>query len=267
MTAPADDPWKDLAKWTSARIALGRAGASLPTREVLSFALAHAQARDAVHAALNAESICADLRAMGLTCLAVESQAIARDLYLRRPDKGRILAEGSARAVSALRPPAVDVALVIADGLSATAVNAHAINFLTALLPRLAALQMSVTPIIVARGARVALGDEIAERMGARAVAVLIGERPGLSSPDSLGVYLTFDPKPGRMDAERNCISNVRTEGLDYDLAAFKLTWLLREAFRRRLTGVALKDESDTLLASGQLPPMLTPPVPDPDRQ
>lgn len=267
MSGPPNDPWQNLAKWTSARIALGRAGASLPTREVLAFALAHALARDAVHAALDAESICAELRALGQTCLAVESQAVARDFYLRRPDKGRTLSEASARALSASRAPAVDVALVIADGLSATAVHAHAINFVAALLPRLGALQMSIAPVVVARGARVALGDEIAERLGARAVAVLIGERPGLSSPDSLGVYLTFDPKPGRTDAERNCISNVRTEGLGYDLAAFKLTWLLREAFRRRLTGVALKDECDTLLAADQPPPMLTPPAPAPGPQ
>lgn len=258
MRPPAKDPWQDLRAWTPARIALGRAGASVPTQEVLGFALAHAQARDAVHAALDAEAVCLALRSMGQTCIAVESQAIARDLYLRRPDKGRMLSEHSVRALSDLHTPPADLALVVADGLSATAVHAHATAFLGALLPRLSALELTIAPIVVARGARVALGDDIAQRLRARAVAVLIGERPGLSSPDSLGLYLTFDPKPGRTDAERNCISNVRAQGLSYDLAAFKLAWLLREAFRRSLSGVALKDESDTLLASSASPPLLT---------
>lgn len=256
MSPPAPDPWQNLRAWTPARIALGRTGASLPTREVLSFALAHAQARDAVHAALDADAVCAQLRSLSQPCLAVESQATARDLYLRRPDKGRTLTEASRHALAALHEPA-DVALVVADGLSATAVHAHATALLRALLPRLEALGLSVAPTVVARGARVALGDEIARILGARAVAVLIGERPGLSSPDSLGVYLTFDPKPGRTDAERNCISNVRGQGLGYELAAFKLAWLLREAFRRGLSGVALKDDSDTLLAQGAQPPLL----------
>jgi ethanolamine ammonia-lyase small subunit len=258
VSAPPKDPWRSLAAWTSARIALGRAGASLPTREVLAFSRAHAQARDAVHAALDADALCAALRALGQTCVAVESQAVARDLYLRRPDKGRLLDHASARALVDLQAPASDVALVIADGLSATAVHAHALPLVTALLPRLAAMQLSLAPIVVARGARVALGDEVTSRLRAQAVAVLIGERPGLSSPDSLGVYLTFAPQAGRTDAERNCISNVRTEGLGINLAAFKLAWLLREALRRGLSGVALKDESDTLLSPGAAPPELS---------
>ena len=139
---------------------------------------------------------------------------------------------------------------MVGDGLSAAAVHAHAVPLVAAILPHATRLGLSLAPVVVARGARVALGDEVGALLKARAVAVLIGERPGLSSPDSLGIYLTFDPKPGRSDAERNCISNIRTEGLDCELAAFKLAWLVREALRRELTGVGLKDESDQALAA-----------------
>ena len=269
MSAPRD-LWHHLAARTFARIALGRAGSALPTREVLAFASAHAQARDAVHAPFDADAMCRDLEATGLPCVKVESQAVAREHYLCRPDHGRRLSTQSAQALAARDPQPVDIALVIGDGLSATAVTTHAAAVVRALRPRLAALQLSTSPIIVARGARVALGDEIAHRLGAKAVAILIGERPGLSSPDSLGIYFTFAPKPGLTDATRNCISNVRAEGLGYDLAAFKLSWLIREAFRRGLSGVDLRDESDALLDTADAtPPLLTlsPPAPAPDRR
>ena len=237
------DPWAKLARWTPARIALGRSGASLPTREVLAFALAHARARDAVHAGLDVVALQACLGALSLDSIVVTSDAPDRALYLRRPDFGRRLSQASRDALGGLPRSAPDLALVIGDGLSAAAVQAHAVPLLAAFLPR--AVPLTLSPVVVARGARVALGDEIGALLGARAVAVLIGERPGLSSPDSLGVYLTFAPRPGRSDAERNCISNIRTEGLSYDSAAFKLAWLVREALRRSLTGVDLKDESD----------------------
>lgn len=251
------DPWAGLARLTPARIALGRAGASLPTAEVLRFSLAHAQARDAVHARLEVASLKGGLDALLGPVLAVESQAIDRALYLRRPDLGRRLAAGSAAALKAAATGDADLAIVIGDGLSARAVNAHAAPLIEALKPRLAALGLKLAPPVVAIGARVALGDEIGAILRAKAVAMLIGERPGLSSPDSLGVYLTVAPRPGRTDAERNCISNVRAEGLSYDLAAFKIAWLLREALRRGLTGVDLKDDSDRLLEAGKPPPAL----------
>jgi ethanolamine ammonia-lyase small subunit len=250
MPAPTRDPWLKLARFTPARIALGRAGASLPTGEVLKFALAHAKARDAVHAAFDPGEIVRSLAELGLQAIEVASGATERTLYLRRPDHGRRLSQESKSRLNEKRSAKLfDLALVVGDGLSAAAVHAHAVPLIAALLPHARGAKLSLAPVAIARGARVALGDEIGALLGARLVAVLIGERPGLTSPDSLGVYLTFDPKPGRSDAERNCISNVRAEGLSYDLAAFKLAWLVREALRRSLTGVALKDESDLALA------------------
>jgi ethanolamine ammonia-lyase small subunit len=260
MRPPLRDLWAPLARRTPARIALGRASASLPTREVLTFALAHARARDAVHAALDIDDLQRGLAALGLDAIAVASEAAAegRSLFLRRPDYGRRLSQASReRLVARAAPPTAsgaDLALMIGDGLSAAAIKAHAVPLLAAFLPRAAALGLSLAPVVAANGARVALGDEVGELLNARAIAVLIGERPGLSSPDSLGVYLTHAPKPGRSDAERNCISNIRAEGLGYDLAAFKLAWLVREALRRLATGVALKDESDTALAALDVP-------------
>lgn len=253
----ARDPWSHLSARTPARIAIGRAGGSLPTREVLAFALAHARARDAVHAPFDPRRITAGLTELGLTVVAVESLARDRAAYLRRPDWGRQLAEAAGPALDALGAAPTDLAIVIADGLSATAVETNALPLVTALLPRLASADIGLAPVVVATGARVALGDVIAARLGAKAVLVLIGERPGLSAPDSLGAYLTFDGKAGRHDAERNCVSNIRTGGLPVDAAAFKLTWLITEAFRRKLTGIGLKDESDLLLSSDGRPPAL----------
>jgi ethanolamine ammonia-lyase small subunit len=239
------DPLAALRAFTPARIGLGRSGSSLPTREVLGFAMAHALARDAVHAAFDADAIATALRGLGLQAVTCDSAASSRQVYLRRPDLGRSLSDASREALEALGPAAADLALVIADGLSARAVHDHAIPFAAALLPLLAAAGVSVGPAVVAREARVALGDEIGEKLGVRAVAMLIGERPGLSAPDSLGLYLTFAPRPGRSDAERNCISNIRTAGLSYVEAAHKAAWLIHEALRRGLTGVDLKDESE----------------------
>ncbi|MFG1183327.1 ethanolamine ammonia-lyase subunit EutC [Xanthobacter aminoxidans] len=250
----ARDPWSKLSRHTPARIALGRTGASLPTEEVLRFALAHAQARDAVHTPFDAARVEEEVRGLGFSTLRAESAAQARDVYLRRPDLGRRLSDESRTRLAQAAGEPVDLALVVADGLSSAAVHAHTLPFLAALKARITDAGWTTAPVVIASQARVALGDEVGHLLKARTVVLLVGERPGLSSPDSLGLYLTYNPKPGRSDAERNCISNVRPEGLAYDLAAFKLAWHIREAFARQITGVELKDESDLLLETG-LPP------------
>lgn len=242
--------WARLRRLTPARIGLGRAGSGLPTREVLRFGLAHAQARDAVHAPMDAQAIEAGLRALGFATLRVASQAADRAAYLRRPDHGRRLAEPDRAALERAAADPVDLAVVVADGLSARAIHEGAEGFLAAFAPHVARAGWSLAPVVVASQARVALGDAVGAALKARAVAVLIGERPGLSSPDSLGIYLTLSPRPGRSDAERNCISNVRPAGLSHEVAAFKLDWLLTQAFSRGLTGVSLKDESDAALTT-----------------
>lgn len=244
---PGARPLAELAKLTPARVALGRSGASLPTREVLRFGMAHAQARDAVHAPFDADDVANRLAQLGLEMIRVESAAGSREQYLRRPDLGRKLSPGSREALTARRGD-FHLAIVVADGLSSTAIHQNAVPFVTVLLPALTRQGLRLAPIVVGCEARVALGDEIGAALGAHAVAVLIGERPGLSSPDSLGAYLTFAPRAGLTDAARNCISNIRPGGLAYEHAAFKLSWLIAEAFRRSLTGVALKDESDLAL-------------------
>ncbi len=249
------DPWSALRAHTPANIAIGRTGHSLPTREVLRFGLAHAQARDAVHVALDSARLTSELAAAGWASVTVHSAAAdsgggARQTYLCRPDLGRRLSESGALQLDTLAAAGhatPDLCVMIGDGLSPLAVQSHALPLLDALRTRWrdAGRHWSTTPVVIATQARVALGDEVAERLRARMVLVLIGERPGLSSPDSLGIYATWAPHVGRSDAERNCISNVRAFGLSYPAAAFKLAWLIEEAFRRELTGVALKDESD----------------------
>lgn len=250
MTGAPRDPWSWLAARTPARIALGRAGASLPTREVLSFALAHALARDAVHARVDWPALATRLRELGLATVDVSSAARERAVYLRRPDLGRRLDDASverlrAAAGAAAGAAACDVALVVGDGLSATAVDAHAAAVVAALVPLLTARGLRLGPTVLAEGARVALGDEAGALLGARLVVMLIGERPGLSAADSLGAYLTFDPRPGRTDAERNCVSNIRPNGLAPAAAARNIAWLVAAALDMRATGVGLKDRSD----------------------
>ena len=227
--------WTDLRRFTPARVALGRVGHGLPTAAHLAFQAAHAAARDAVHAELDVDRLATDLATAGLPSLQIRSACPDRRTYLLRPDLGRRLAPGEAARLA----PSPGIAFVVADGLSASAVQRHAAPLLAATIPALG----TPCPIVIARQGRVALGDEIGAALGAEAVAVLIGERPGLSSPDSLGVYLTWNPRPGRTDAERNCISNIRPEGLPIPDAAAKLLWLIHAMRRLRLTGVALKDE------------------------
>ena len=250
------NPWQELKEFTAARIALGRTGVSLPTHALLQFGLAHAQARDAVHQPLQSAPLISGLEAIGQNALELHSAARHRDEYLRRPDLGRCLSTESRAQLQGHDKASVDLAIVIADGLSSTAIAHHALPLLEQWLPQLAQRGISLAPIVIAHQARVALGDEVGELLKARMVVVLIGERPGLSSPDSLGLYLTWQPAVGRLDAERNCISNVRPEGLDYPQAIHKLQWLLEQAFLRRLTGVALKDESDELLLTQEPAPI-----------
>ncbi len=236
--------WASLRRFTDARIALGRAGTSLPTRELLALNAAHAAARDAVQVAADFGPLAGALEAAGETILRVHSRAADRAGYLRRPDLGRTLAPDAVERLQAVRtevPP--DLVIVVADGLSAGAL-AHVTPLLSALLPGLRAAGFTVGPVVLARQARVALGDPVALALGARLVLVLIGERPGLSSPDSLGAYLTFGPQPHTPDSARNCVSNIRPAGLDTRTAAWRLRELIGQALRRELSGVALKDEA-----------------------
>jgi ethanolamine ammonia-lyase small subunit len=239
--SPGDDPWAVLRAATRARVALGRTGDALPTARELEFRAAHAAARDAVHQPLDPAVVRAALPDVEL--LEVHSAAPDRATYLQRPDLGRQLAAGTE-----LPRSGADLAVVLADGLSPRAVHEHAAGLVTALLERLPG--WSVAPLVLAHQARVALGDAVGEALGARAVVVLIGERPGLSSADSLGVYLTWAPRPGRADSERNCVSNVRPpHGLSYAQAADTVAALLGAARELGASGVVLKDEGPALPA------------------
>ena len=237
--APPADPWTALRRHTPARISLGRAGTSLPTSEVLRFAAAHALARDAVHLPLDVDGLLADLRGQGLDVVAVTSRATSRMEYLTRPDLGRQLAVASRDALET--DADAGLCVVIGDGLSAVAAQMHGVPLVAALR----ANGLDIDRIVVATQTRVALGDEIGERVGAPLVLMLLGERPGLTSPDSLGAYLTWAPKVGRADSERNCVSNIRPEGLALADAAARIAWLVRESQRRRVTGIELKDDSE----------------------
>ena len=232
-----EDLWRDLRRTTRARIGLGRAGDGLPTRELLAFQMAHAEARDAVHGRVDFDAVAAALPDHEMIRLA--SAAPDRATHLRRPDLGRRLAEGEAER---LPPGPYDVVFVIAEGLSAAAVEAHAAATVAATVERLG--DLSIGPIVLATQGRVALGDEIGAAMGARLVVVVLGERPGLTAADSLGIYLTFAPRMGRVDSERNCISNVHGDGTTPGMAAFKLAWLVRESLARGLSGIDLKEDA-----------------------
>lgn len=230
-----------LRDFTPARVELGRAGASVPTRALLEFQLAHARARDAVHLPLSVASLVAEVGQSGIPSIVLASAARSRGEYLKRPDLGRRLSAASRERLATLHGD-FDISFVIADGLSALAVHRHVVPLLTLLLDGLQ--DWRIAPIAVVEQGRVAIGDEIGERLGAQMVVVLIGERPGLSSPDSLGAYLTWQPRPGRTDAERNCVSNIRAEGLTYAAAAHKLLFLMNEARRLKLSGVRLREDA-----------------------
>ena len=251
QTPPASpaqaDAWRQLRGLTSARIALGHAGTSLPTEAQLDFQFAHAQARDAVHLPFDHRALSATLQARQRDVMTLHSAAPDRHVYLQRPDLGRRLSGDSAAQLdhyALAHPEGFDVALVVADGLSSLAVQRHSPAMLERIDQLAQAQGWSLAPVVLVEQGRVAVADEVAERLGARMVVILIGERPGLSSPDSLGLYFTFAPRVGLNDAARNCISNVRLEGLSYAMAAHKLLYLMSEAWRRQLSGVNLKDEA-----------------------
>ncbi len=241
------NPWLQLRRLTPARIALGRTGTSLPTTAQLDFQFAHAQARDAVHLPFDHAGLSAQLQEGGRDSLLLHSAAPDRNTYLQRPDLGRKLSDESAQTLrdyASAHPGGVDLAIVVADGLSALAVHRHTLPFIKRLEDQMSADDWSLAPVVLVEQGRVAIGDEIGQLLGAKMLVMLIGERPGLSSPDSLGLYFTYAPKVGLTDAYRNCISNVRLEGLSYGMAAHRLLYLMREACRRQLSGVNLKDEA-----------------------
>jgi ethanolamine ammonia-lyase small subunit len=244
------DPWTALRALTPARIALGRAGGSLPTAEVLGFSAAHAAARDAVWTGLDLDRLEADLQPLGLPVLRLSTLAPDRATYLRRPDLGRRLDEPSLARLSGAAPADgcdVDVVIVIGDGLSATGVQSHGPALAIDLAGRLRERGFRLGPVAVVRQARVAVEDPVGAALRARAAVILLGERPGLGSPDGVGAYLVLGPRPGRTDAERNCVSNIRAGGLPLAVAAELLAWLLGESLRRGLSGVELKDERGLL--------------------
>jgi ethanolamine ammonia-lyase small subunit len=252
MSIPAgNDPWARMRAATPARIGLARAGSSIATGDHLAFQLAHARARDAVHEPFDPASLIDRLRERGLEAVRLHSAAADRHTYLARPDFGRRLDDASRAAVAAI-PRGYDLAFVLADGLSARAVTSHAVPLLDASLPQLRRDGWRIAPLAAVEQGRVAIGDEIGHMLDAALVCILIGERPGLTSPDSLGAYLTWQPAPGRTDAERNCLSNIRPAGMPYAEAAQRLVYLCTQARLRHCTGVMLKDE--TLVGA---PPLL----------
>jgi ethanolamine ammonia-lyase small subunit len=248
------NPWDKLRQYTPARIALGRAGTSLPTKPHLEFQLAHARARDAVHHELDTGALEAALKTRGHDTCLLHSAAANRPMYLQRPDMGRRLDEKSRQSLTDMARPAdgYDVVFVVGDGLSSFAIEENAAPFLDVILPPLREQGWRIAPLAIIREARVAIGDEVGQLLGAAMVVVLIGERPGLSSPDSMGIYMTLGPRVGLTDESRNCISNVRREGLDYEAAAHKLFYLMTEARKRGHSGVRLKDEAETV--AGAIP-------------
>ena len=240
----APDPWAELRRHTQARVALGRVGSSQRTGQVLEFSMAHARARDAVHLPFETEAMCATLNAAGFATVEVRSQAANRSTYLKRPDLGRLLHEDSRARLHTEEPVPQDrLTIIVSDGLSSLACMRHAAPLLLALQLQLSG--WSVDTIVIAAQARVALSDHVGALRMAEAAVILIGERPGLSSPDSLGAYLTYQPRPGRSDAERNCVSNIRPEGLSYAQAALKLSYLLEQSRRAGQSGVTIKDASE----------------------
>jgi len=237
------DSWESLKAFTAARIALGRVGDSIPLSESLAFKLAHAHARDAVYSMLDHERLIMGLQHLDLPVIQVKSRAETREQYLQRPDLGRLPDDSSAQLLKA-QSADCDVSIILADGLSANAINKNGIPLIGALLPLLKGMGYRLAPVCLAEQARVALSDHISNALQAKLCVMLIGERPGLSSADSIGAYLTYQPRPGLTDESRNCVSNIRPGGLSFELAARKIFYLTQEAFRRKLSGVSLKDNT-----------------------
>ncbi len=240
------DPWDFLKKHTAARIALGHTGVSLPTNALLSFRLAHAKARDAVYSGLDSMYLLEQLATAGFDSITIRSTSSSRDEYLKNPSTGRKLDHESTLKITQVRG-SYDLCFIIADGLSANAVNTHAVEVIRILYRKLQKLHWSIAPVLLAEQARVALSDETGSLLNAEIVVMFIGERPGLSASDSMGAYLTYQPQPGLTDERRNCISNIRPEGLSYHFAAEKLFYLLTEMKTRKISGVQLKDRQDGL--------------------
>ena len=234
------DNWHILKKYTNARIALGRSGNSLPTNKVLEFRMAHAMAKDAINTELDLLNLVEDVKKLGLNSILLQSQ-ITNDIdYLKNPNMGRLLNEMSLKKLEDCPEKNNTLSIIVADGLSAEAVNIHAIKLIEQLIPKLKF--KNISPIIVVKYARVAISDEIAEMLNSNIALILIGERPGLSSPTSMGAYITYNPKKGNTDEKRNCISNIQTEGLSYEFAAMKIAYLIDEMLHKKLSGVDLKD-------------------------
>lgn len=240
------DPLISLKEFTAARIAIGRVGNSIPLKQSMEFKLAHAHARDAVYSTLDVDGLISKFKVFDLSVFHLHSQAANRQKYLKRPDLGRLLSDESKELLTGFTTNP-DVAIIIVDGLSATAVNENTPGLLKMLIPLLTAAKISIAPLCLVEQGRVAIGDDIASGLSAKLSVVLIGERPGLSSADSMGAYLTYNPQPGLTDESRNCISNIRKEGLKYKQAAEKIFYLINESFKRKLSGVALKDNAGLL--------------------
>jgi len=255
MSRPAHfypEPWEHLRQFTDARIALGRAGQSMPTHAHLGFQLAHAQAKDAVYLPMDIQKISEGITALGHTSLALHSAAADRAMYVQRPDFGRILSADSRQRLQQWHTAhptdsAYNVAFVVADGLSALAIHDNAVPLLETVIKQLKQNEQTnawrLGPVVLVEQGRVAVGDDVGEILAAELVVVLVGERPGLSSPNSLGIYFSWTPRRGLNDAQRNCISNVRVGGLSVEEAGCKLVYLLRKAQQLQLTGVGLKDD------------------------
>jgi ethanolamine ammonia-lyase small subunit len=246
FTSIENDAWQSLKSFTSARIALGRTGVAVPLQEALGFKMAHAHARDAVYSELNEVALIEGLQEFQLPIFSLQSRAANRQEYLQRPDFGRQLNAFSKEQLKDENDPK-DVALMVADGLSATAINNHAVPLLQILIPLILDSGFSLAPLSILHQGRVAISDEVGFLLKSKFSVILIGERPGLSSPDSMGAYLTYNPKVGLTDESRNCISNIRLEGLSYQGAAEKILYFIRESFRLQYSGVGLKDNAGLL--------------------
>ena len=237
------DNWEALREFTDARIALGRAGTSIPLQKELEFKLAHAHARDAVYSDMDTESLINGLRRFDIPILTLTSQVSTRRQYLQRPDLEDLLDEESEKKVADFSSPN-DLALIIADGLSATAINHNLLPLLEILLPVLKSCGLKPGPVSIVKQGRVAIGDPVAYGLQSKIALMLIGERPGLSAADSIGAYITYDPRPGLTDESRNCVSNIRPRGLSFEKASEKILYIVLEAMKRKLTGTSLKSQS-----------------------